>query len=110
MSLTSVPSAFPASSPSLMRAVPASTDATLMAGILAGDEDAIGLLYDEHSTMVYAIALCILRDPERAADVLHDTFMQLWREPASFAIRGGSLRASLASSAHQGAIRNRRTS
>ena len=108
MGLTNVPLAFHVSSPSLMEAVPVPTDSALMARALAGDEQAIGLLYDAHSTVVYSIALGILGSPESAEDVLHDTFMQLWREPASFALRGETLKASLAISAYNGAVSARK--
>jgi len=81
-----------------------SSDALLISRVQAGDEEAIGLIYDEHSMVVYSIALGVLSVTESAEDVLHETFMQLWREPASFALRGGSLKVSLAITALNRAI------
>jgi len=66
-------------------------DAALIARIRSGEPDAIAELYDRYSPLVYAVALRVLADTGAAEDVLQEVFMQLWRHPASFDARRGSL-------------------
>lgn len=80
------------------------SDPALIARIQLGEESAIALLFDLHSPTVYSVALSVLDDCERAEDVLHETFMQLWREPHSFLIRKDSVRGSLALTALEKAL------
>ena len=84
-------------------AIPCS-DRQLIRRIEDGDEEAIGLLFDAYSKVVYSIALCVLGHLEAAEDVLHETFMTLWREPDRFAVRDGRLQSSLAISAYKRAL------
>jgi RNA polymerase sigma-70 factor (ECF subfamily) len=56
-----------------------------------GDEQAMATLYDRYSRVVYSVALRVLRDSAAAEDVLQDVFMQIWRNPASFAPSRGSM-------------------
>jgi RNA polymerase sigma-70 factor (ECF subfamily) len=79
-------------------------DAELLVRVQAGDQGAIALLYDAHSAVIYTLALNMLGCVESAEDVLHNTFMQLWREPASFPESHGSLRYSLLLSARNHAV------
>ena len=66
-------------------------DATLLANVQSGDEQAMGTLYDRYSKIVYSVSLRVLRDPSSAEDVLQEIFMQLWRSPESFVASRGSL-------------------
>jgi RNA polymerase sigma-70 factor (ECF subfamily) len=66
-------------------------DAALIARIRSGEQDAMAELYDRYSPLVYAVALRVLADTGTAEDVLQDVFVQLWRHPASFDARRGSL-------------------
>ncbi len=84
-----------------------SSDFVLLARLEVGDEEAIGLLFDSHSSCVYTIALRILGHIESAEHVLHETFMTLWREPGSFRMRNDSLQCSLAVCAYKGALKLR---
>lgn len=61
-------------------------------------------LYDRYSPLVYAVALRVLIDTGAAEDVLQEVFMQLWRHPASFDARRGSLGPWLAVIARHRAI------
>jgi RNA polymerase sigma-70 factor (ECF subfamily) len=46
--------------------------------------------YDRHSRRVYASALRVLRDPDRAEDVTQEVFVRLWLDPGRFdPSRGG---------------------
>lgn len=48
-------------------------------------------LFDRHSTAVYSVAKQILQDDPSAEDVMHDIFMQIWREPNTFLQMDGDL-------------------
>ena len=71
-------------------------DATLVQRLRAGDESAMGQLYDRYSGIVYAVALRVLNDTGAAEDILQEVFLQLWRNPGVFDSSRGSLGAWLA--------------
>jgi RNA polymerase sigma-70 factor (ECF subfamily) len=57
------------------------------------DQEALSLLYDRHRTIVYALALRILRDAAEAEEVLSDVFFQAWRGAGGFDPLRGSVTA-----------------
>jgi RNA polymerase sigma-70 factor (ECF subfamily) len=66
-------------------------DASLLALVQSGDEQAMASIFDRYSKVVYSVALRVLRDPAAAEDVLQEIFMQIWRNPDSFTAARGSL-------------------
>jgi RNA polymerase sigma-70 factor (ECF subfamily) len=54
-------------------------DQHLILQLRQGDLEALGGLYDRHRLLVYRTALAITGDTEAAADLLHDTFLRLYR-------------------------------
>lgn len=54
-------------------------DAELILRLQQGQLEALGGLYDRHRNLVYRTALAITGDTEVAADLLHDTFLRLYR-------------------------------
>jgi RNA polymerase sigma-70 factor (ECF subfamily) len=60
------------------------SDDFLVGQVCKGDASAIQELFDRHATAVFSVAMCILAVNEAAEDVLHEVFMQFWREPNSF--------------------------
>lgn len=48
-------------------------------------------LFDRYSRLVYSVSLRVLRDPASAEDVLQEIFLQIWRNPETFAATRGSL-------------------
>lgn len=62
-----------------------------MAAVRAGNQEAMGQLYDRYSAVVYAVALRVLGDAAAAEDALQEIFMQLWRNPAAFDASRGNL-------------------
>lgn len=72
-------------------AQPDTSDATLVARVRAGDQDAMAVLYDRYSSIVYATALRVLGDTAAAEDVLQEIFLQLWRNPTAFDASRGHL-------------------
>ncbi len=50
-------------------------------------------IFDRYSTLVYSVALRVLKDSGHAEDVSQEVFLQIWRNPASFVQGRGSLAA-----------------
>jgi RNA polymerase sigma-70 factor, ECF subfamily len=82
---------------------------------VAGDQILIGLLrerdpramseiFDRYATMVYSIALRILKDPALAEDVMQEILLQVWHKPDRFGEGRGSLAGWLAVVARNRAI------
>lgn len=59
-------------------------DAQLVARIAAGDERALGSLYDAYGAVVYGLAVAITRNPDVAESVVADAFAAVWREARGF--------------------------
>ena len=78
------------------------SDAELVAGLVAGEVDAIRLLYQRYGTLAYSLAFRILGDHGRAEDVVQDAFMRVWSYARSFDAGRGSVRTWLLT-----AVRNR---
>ncbi len=70
---------------------PGHEDAALLARVQRGDEQAMAMLFDRYSKVVYSVALRVLRDAASAEDILQEIFMQIWRNPAGFVATRGSL-------------------
>jgi RNA polymerase sigma factor (sigma-70 family) len=48
-------------------------------------------LYDNYSSALYGIILKIVKDEERAADVLQDAFLKIWKNMGSYNVEKGTL-------------------
>jgi len=69
---------------------PSDADRELVRRMAAGDESALGALYDRYSPLLHAVALRIVGDPDDAEEVLEDTFWQAWRQAGRYEeTRGG---------------------
>jgi RNA polymerase sigma-70 factor, ECF subfamily len=62
----------------------------------AGDERALGELYDRHAGTVYALARAIVGEREDTEEVVADAFGQAWRTAGQFDPARGSVTAWLA--------------
>jgi RNA polymerase sigma-70 factor (ECF subfamily) len=82
----------PASSPDVGR-FNAAQDELLLGRIRARDHQAMTDLFDRFSSLVYSVALRILRDPGQAEDVMQDVFFNVWENPRLFVSGRGSLGA-----------------
>lgn len=71
------------------------TDEDLWLGLRAGQQDALGQLYDRHAGLVYGIALKLLTNPQEAEDLTQDIFIKLVQK-AAYDPQRGSLRTFLA--------------
>jgi RNA polymerase sigma-70 factor (ECF subfamily) len=68
----------------LAAAPPLSDDGALVRRMAAGDEAALGLLYDRWSPFLHSVARRILTDPDDAEEVLEEAFWQAWRQAGRY--------------------------
>ena len=61
-----------------------STDEALMAGLAAGDRQAMKALYARHQLAVYRFVLRLVGNAATAEDIVSEVFLELWRHAASF--------------------------
>jgi RNA polymerase sigma factor (sigma-70 family) len=59
-------------------------DLALMARLSAGEQGAIGELYDRYGRQVYALAFRMLTDTALAEDVTQEVFVKVWRNAVRF--------------------------
>jgi RNA polymerase sigma-70 factor, ECF subfamily len=64
--------------------------------VRAGEPKAVAELFDRYGSMVYSVALRILKDPGHAEDVMQEIFFRIWQAPNVFVQGRGSLGAWLA--------------
>lgn len=64
-------------------------DTELLTRMGAGDESALGALYDRYGGMLYAFALRMAGDPQSAEEAVQNTFLSAWRNAASFDAKRG---------------------
>lgn len=84
-----LPSNFPLPQASTQNGTP--TDQQLMQQIRGREADALSRVYDLYSTVVFSVAMRVLRDSAAAEDVMQEVFLKLWQKPDSFADQRGSL-------------------
>jgi RNA polymerase sigma factor (sigma-70 family) len=66
------------------------SDGALVRRIAAGDQEALGALFDRYGRPAFALATRITGNPELAEDVVHEVFLRLWRDPSRYdPARGG---------------------
>jgi RNA polymerase sigma-70 factor (ECF subfamily) len=58
----------------------AASDRDLMARLAAGDREALAPLMERHYRRLYGIALCYLRHPDDALDVVQETFVKAFQK------------------------------
>ncbi len=71
-------------------------DSALVAQAAAGDERALGELYDRYGGMAFSLACAIVGEHADAEEVVADAFAQVWRSASSFDPSRGSVAAWLA--------------
>lgn len=71
------------------------TDAELFQALRAGQTEALTILYDRHTALVYGLALKVLGNTQEAEDLTQDIFLTLVRG-CSYDPKRGSLRTFLA--------------
>ncbi|MEO7910730.1 MAG: sigma-70 family RNA polymerase sigma factor [Roseiflexaceae bacterium] len=75
-------------------------DHALIVAISAGDSNALEQLFDRYSSVVYRVALRMLKNRELAEDVVQEVFWRVWRRSASFTNERGRVTQWLFGIAH----------
>jgi RNA polymerase sigma-70 factor (ECF subfamily) len=94
--------------PALATAGTDPSDESLLAAIVRGDHDALGVLYDRYHRLAMAVAYRVLNDHGTAEDVVHDAFLTVWRRGESFNAGRGTVRSWLLTVVRNAAIDRRR--
>jgi RNA polymerase sigma-70 factor (ECF subfamily) len=64
-------------------------DQVLIRAISEGDSQALEVLYDRYSAIVYRLALRMLKNRELSEEIVQEVFWRVWRRSASFACERG---------------------
>lgn len=72
------------------------SDHSLLELVRGRDQNAMTALFDRYGTMVYSIAMRVLKEPSSAEDVMQEVFIRVWENPKAFISGGGSLAGWLA--------------
>jgi RNA polymerase sigma-70 factor (ECF subfamily) len=80
------------------------SDVALVARMAAGDEHALGVLYDRWATTVHTIAYYLLGQADDAEDAVEETFWQAWREAGRYEASRGAVSTWLSTIARSRAL------
>ncbi len=69
------------------------SEAALVKAVAEGDRHALGKLYDRYAGCLLAVGRRILGDRREAEDLLHDVFLEVWRQAGQFDSARGTVRA-----------------
>lgn len=64
------------------------SDAELFQAVVAKDTSALTTLYDRYASLVYSLALKILKDTSAAEDLTQEVFLRIWHNPNYDPARG----------------------
>jgi RNA polymerase sigma-70 factor, ECF subfamily len=67
------------------------SDLEVVSRLVAGDERALGALYDRYGPMAYSLACAIVPDSSDAEEVVAEAFSQIWRSAPTFDPSRGSV-------------------
>jgi RNA polymerase sigma-70 factor (ECF subfamily) len=68
-------------------------DVELISGAAEGDRDCLAALYDRYAPACLAIGRRILGDRREAEDLLHDVFLEAWRQAGDYDQGRGTVRS-----------------
>ena len=77
---------------------------SLMTRVAKGDAEAFSDLYDQTSSMVYGLALRVVRSEAMAEEVTQEVYLQVWRQSSGFDAQRGSVKSWMATLAHRRAV------
>jgi RNA polymerase sigma-70 factor, ECF subfamily len=80
------------------------SDEALLEKVAAGDQAAIGELYDRYQRLAFGMATRITGDRGLAQDVVQETFLGIWRNAGRFASDRASARTWILSICHHRAV------
>lgn len=79
-------------------------DTTLLAGVRAGDREALAQLHDRYAGRVHGLALRVVRNRALAEEVTQEVFLAVWRAATGFDAGRGSVAAWIVGLAHHKAV------
>jgi RNA polymerase sigma-70 factor (ECF subfamily) len=79
-------------------------DGQLLERVAANDQGAMAEVFDRYGSLVYSVALRVLKDTGQAEDLMQEVFFQVWKNPGAFVPGRGSLGAWLAVVARNRAV------
>ena len=82
----------------------AQDDASLLARMKAGDEQALGVLYDRWHPMVHGVVTRILKSRDDVDDVVEEAFWQAWRQAVRYESSRGTVQTWLLTIARSRAL------
>lgn len=82
----------------------ADRDRDLVLRMRAGDEHALGALYDRWAAMVHALVMRVLDDADEAEEVVEETFWQAWRQAERYEPSRGAVSTWLVTMARSRAL------
>jgi RNA polymerase sigma-70 factor, ECF subfamily len=83
---------------------PESEDEALVRRMAAGEEQALGALYDRWHAVVHGVVSRMLRQPDDVEDVVEEAFWQAWRQAARFDATRGAVQTWLLTIARSRAL------
>ena len=66
-------------------------DRELVRRMAAGEESALGAVYDRWASLVYSLVVRLLEDVDEAEEVVEETFWQAWRQAARYEASRGAV-------------------
>ncbi len=72
--------------------------------LAAGDESALGHLYDQYAPFVFNLALRVTRDRAAAEDITQDVFVHAWTKASAYEPSRGTVRAWLGVITHRRSV------
>lgn len=99
-----VPARAPAAAASTSHLDEPVDEAALVSAVVAGDREALALLYDRHAGRLAALVTRILGDAAQAEDLVHDVFVEAWHHAHEFDPGRGTVRAWLTTRARSRAL------
>lgn len=84
------------------------TDEQLAVFFLAGEQDALAVLFDRYHRLVFSVAVRILSDAGEAEEVVQTVFLDICRAMANFDSRKGTLKVWLMQYAYHRALHRKR--
>lgn len=84
-------------------------DVALVVLLAAGQEDALGELYDRYGGLLFAVGHRILDDRVETEDLLHDVLVEAWRRARDFDPARGGVRAWLVTRMRSRALDRRKS-
>ncbi|GLU51734.1 RNA polymerase sigma factor SigK [Dyadobacter frigoris] len=67
------------------------TEHELISSLKCNSKEAFEYLYDHYASALYGIIMKIVKDEEKAADVMQDSFLKIWKNIGSYNVEKGTL-------------------